>query len=74
MYMTHTFVNEETLSRAQSWLTEFGFHPRHGAHSLGVPRLVIVDEPQRLAAAKMLIHAAESAGPDGSASFWDSRH
>jgi hypothetical protein len=67
MYMTHTFARHETLSRAHSWLTEFGFHPRQGTPAAGVPRLVIVDEPQRLAAARMLIHAAESAELDGSA-------
>jgi hypothetical protein len=32
---------------------------------------VIVDEPQRLAAAKMLINAAENADPDGFKPFWD---
>jgi hypothetical protein len=30
-----------------------------------------VDEPHRLAAAKMLINAAENADPDGFTSFWD---
>jgi hypothetical protein len=73
MYMTHTFAHQETLSRAHSWLTQLGFHPRHGAHSSGVSRLVIVDEPQRLAAAKMLINAAENADPDGFTSFWEQR-
>lgn len=72
MYMTHTFAHRETLSRAHSWLTQLGFHPRQiGAHGYGVPRIVIVDEPQRLAAAKMLINAAENADPDGFASVWD---
>jgi hypothetical protein len=73
MYMTHTFAHRETLSRAHSWLTQLGFRPREGAHSSGVPRLVIVDEPHRLAAAKMLINAAENADPDGFTSFWDRR-
>jgi hypothetical protein len=71
MYMTHTFAHHETLSRAHSWLTQLGFHPRHGTQASGVPRLVIVDEPHRLAAAKMLINAAESTDPDGFTSFWD---
>ena len=71
MYMTHTFARRETLSLAHSWLTQYGFHPRHGAPSSGVPRLVIVDEPHRLAAAKMLINAAEKADPDGFTTFWD---
>ena len=72
MYLTHTFAHRETLSRAHSWLTQLGFHPRQiGAHGYGVPRIVIVDEPQRLAAAKMLINAAENADPDGFASLWD---
>ena len=73
MYMTHTFAHHETLSRAHSWLTQLGFRPRHAAQASGVPRLVIVDEPQRLAAAKMLINAAENADPDGSPSFWNTR-
>ncbi len=68
MYMTHTFARQETLTRAHSWLTQLGFHPRHGSQTSGVPRLVIVDEPYRLAAAKMLINAAEHADPDGSTS------
>ena len=72
MYLTHTFAHRETLSRAHSWLTQLGFHPRQiGAHSSGVHRIVIEDEPQRMAAAKMLINAAENADPDGFASFWD---
>jgi len=71
MYLTHTFAHRETLSRAQTWLTQLGFHPRQGAPAAGIPRLVIVDEPQRLAAAQMLINAAENADPDGFASFWD---
>jgi hypothetical protein len=73
MYMTHTFAHHETLSRAHSWLTQLGFHPRQGAQTPGVPRLVLVDEPQRLAAAKMLINAAENADPAGFTSFWDKR-
>jgi hypothetical protein len=71
MYLTHTFAHRETLSRAHSWLTQLGFHPREGTRTSGVPRLVIVDEPHRLAAAKMLINAAENADPDGFRSFWD---
>jgi hypothetical protein len=72
MYLTHTFAHRETLSRAQSWLTQLGFRPRQvGAHTSGVPRLVIVDQPQRFAAARMLINAAENADPDGFKRFWD---
>lgn len=71
MYLTHTFAHRETLDRAHSWLTQLGFHPRGGSPTSAVPRLVIVDEPQRLAAAQMLINAAENADPDGFASFWD---
>jgi hypothetical protein len=70
MYMTHTFAHRETLSRAHSWLTQLGFHPRQAAPTSGVPRLVIVDDAHRLAAAKMLINAAENADPDGFTSFW----
>ena len=72
MYLTHTFAHHETLSRAHSWLTRLGFHPRQiGPDASGVPRIMIVDEPQRLAAAKMLINAAENADPHGFMSFWD---
>ena len=72
MYLTHTFSHHETLSRARSWLTQLGFEPREfGSQGSGVSRLVIVDEPQRLAAAKMLINAVENNDPDGFASFWD---
>ncbi len=72
MYLTHTFAHRETLSRAHSWLTRVGFHPRQiAAESGGLHRIVIVDEPHRLAAAKMLINAAEHADPDGSPSLWD---
>jgi hypothetical protein len=69
MYLTHTFAHRETLTRAHSWLTRHGFHPRH--NTSGVPRIMIVDEPYRLAAAKMLINAAESADPDGFPGLWD---
>jgi hypothetical protein len=72
MILTHTFAHRETLSRAHTWLTQVGFHPLQlGAHTSGVPRLVLVDEPHRMAAAKMLINAAENADPDGFTSFWD---
>jgi hypothetical protein len=72
MYMTHTFARRETLSRAHSWLTQLGFHPRQiGAQGYGAPRIVIEDQPERLAAAKMLINAAENADPNGFTSFWD---
>ncbi|MGP0066381.1 MAG: hypothetical protein ACLQGP_22680 [Isosphaeraceae bacterium] len=72
MYLTHTFAHRETLSRAHSWLTQVGFHPRQiAAESGGLHRIVIVDEPHRLAAAKMLINAAEHADPDGFPSLWD---
>jgi hypothetical protein len=72
MYLTHTFAHRETLSRAHSWLTQHGFSARRfRADASGVARLVVEDEPQRLAAAKILISAAERADPDGAASFWD---
>ena len=72
MYMTHTFAHRETLSRAHSWLTRFGFHPRQiEAEASGIPRIVLVDEPHRLAAAKMLINVAEHADPDGYPSLWN---
>jgi hypothetical protein len=73
MYMTHTFAHHETLSRAHSWLTQLGFHPREVAPTSRVPRLVIVDDPHRIAAAKMLINAAENADPDGFTAFWETR-
>ncbi len=69
MYLTHTFAHRETLTRAHSWLTRHGFHPRR--NTSGVPRIMIVDDPHRLAAAKMLINAAESADPDGFPGLWD---
>jgi hypothetical protein len=72
MLLTHTFAHRETLSRAHSWLTQVGFHPRQlESNSLGSPRIVIVDEPHRLAAAKMLINAAEHADPDGFPGLWE---
>ena len=72
MYLTHTFARRETLSRAHTWLTQHGFRPRQfGAHTSGVPRLVVEDEPHRLAAAKMLINVAENSDPYGFASLWD---
>ena len=72
MLFTHTFAHRETLSRAHSWLTQVGFHPRHiEGDAPGTPRIVIVDEPHRLAAAKMLINAAEHADPDGFPGLWD---
>lgn len=71
MYLTHTFAHRETLSRAHSWLTQLGFNPRRVAEDSRIPRLVIVDEPHRLAAAKMLINAAVNTDPDGFTSFWD---
>lgn len=71
MYLTHTFANRETLSRAHSWLTKLGFDTRQfGAQDSSSPRLVIVGEPQRLDAARMLINAAENSDPDGFATFW----
>ncbi len=69
MYLTHTFAHRETLSRAHSWLTRHGFHPRHT--SSGTPRIMIVDELNRLAAARMLINAVELADPDGFPGLWD---
>ena len=72
MYLTHTFAHRETLSRAHAWLSQHGFRPRQfGAHTSGVPRLVVEDEPHRLAAAKLLISAAEHSDPYGFASLWD---
>ena len=70
MYLTHTFAHPETLSRAQNWLTQLGFHTRQVAPSSGVSRLIVVDEPQRMAAARMLINAAENSDPDGFTAFW----
>jgi hypothetical protein len=69
MYMTHTFANRETLSRAHSWLTRHGFHARHT--EFGVPRITVVEELNRLAAAQMLINAVENADPNGFPGFWD---
>ncbi len=69
MYLTHTFANRETLSRAHSWLTRHGFHPRHAAS--GVPRIMVVDELNRLTEARVLINAVESADPNGFPSLWD---
>ncbi len=69
MYLTHTFANSETLFRAHSWLTGLGFHPRHAGS--GIPRIMIVDEPNRLAEARVLINAVESADPDGFPGIWD---
>ena len=72
MYLTHTFAHRETLSRAHGWLTRLGFHPREvHAPKSSIPRLMIPVEPDSLAAAQMLINAAESADPDGFPSFWD---
>jgi hypothetical protein len=69
MYMTHTFANRETRSRANSWLTALGFHPRHAAS--GIPRITIIDDPNRLAEARVVINAIESADPNGFPSIWD---
>ena len=69
MYLTHTFANRETLSRAHSWLTGLGFHPRRAGS--GIPRIMIVDEPNRLAEARVLINAVESVDPDGFPGLWD---
>jgi hypothetical protein len=72
MLLTHTFAHRETLSRAHSWLTQVGFHPRQiESPTAASPRIVLVDEPHRLAAAKMLINAAEHADPDGFPGLWD---
>lgn len=72
MYLTHTFAHRETFSRAYSWLTRLGFHPRYiESRAAGIPRLMVPVEPDSLAAAQMLINAAESADPDGFPSFWD---
>ncbi len=71
MYLTHTFAHRETLSRAHEWLTRLGFHPRQiVAQRSEVPRLMIPVGPESLAAAQMLINAAESADPDGFPSLW----
>lgn len=72
MYLTHTFAHRETLSRAYSWLTHLGFHPRRiEAPDVSISRLMIPLEPDRLAAAQMVINAVESADADGFPSFWD---
>ena len=72
MLLTHTFAHRETLSRAHAWLTQVGFHPRQiESQNAGLPRIMIVDEPYRLAAAMMLINAAEQSDPDGFPSLWD---
>ncbi len=72
MYLTHTFAHRETLSRAHDWLTRLGFHPRQiVAETSTIPRLMIPVDPESLAAAQMLINAAESADPDGFPSVWD---
>jgi hypothetical protein len=71
MYLTHTFAHSETLSRAHDWLTRLGFHPRQiHAHTSSIPRLMIPVGPESMAAAQMLINAAESADPDGFPSLW----
>jgi len=71
MYLTHTFAHRETLSRAHDWLTRLGFHPRQVAtHTSAIPRLMIPVGPESLAAAQMLINAAESADPDGFPPLW----
>jgi hypothetical protein len=69
MYLTHTFTSRETLSLAHTWLTRLGFHPRHS--TCGMPRIIVVDELNRLAAARMLINAAENADPKGFPGLWD---
>jgi hypothetical protein len=72
MYLTHTFAHRETLCRAHTWLTGLGFHPLQiNTRTVGTPRLMIPVEPYRLAAAQMLINAAESADPDGFPYFWE---
>jgi hypothetical protein len=72
MYLTHTFAHRETLSRAYSWLTHLGFHPRRvEANDAEIARLMIPVDPHRLAAAQMVINAVESADVDGFPSFWD---
>jgi hypothetical protein len=69
MYLTHTFANRETRTRAHSWLTALGFHPRHVGS--GIPRITIVDERNRLAEARVVINAVESADPNGFPGLWD---
>ena len=72
MYLTHTFAHRETLTRAYSWLTHLGFHPREvDAADVHSARLMIPVDPHRLAAAQMVINAVESADADGFPSFWD---
>ncbi len=72
MYLTHTFAHRETLSRAQDWLTRLGFRPMEiHAHASSIARLMIPVGPESMAAAQILINAAESADPDGFPSFWD---
>jgi hypothetical protein len=69
MYLTHTFASSETRSRAHSWLTALGFHPRHAAS--GIPRIMIIDDLNRLAEARVVINAVESADRRGFPGFWD---
>jgi hypothetical protein len=72
MYITHTFAHPETRSRAYSWLTHLGFHPRQiDAPDASLHRLMIPVERDSLAAAQMLINAVESADADGFPSVWD---
>ncbi len=58
-----------TLSLAHTWLTRHGFHPRNTTS--GIPRIMLVDESDRLAAARMLINAAENGDPNGFPGLWD---
>ncbi len=57
MYLSHTFHSRESLCLAHNWLTRLGFHARQSAS--GPPRIIVVDDPYRLDAARLLIDAAE---------------
>lgn len=59
MYLSHTFHSRESLCLAHNWLTRLGFHARQSAS--GAPRIIVVDDPYRLDAARLLIDAAEHA-------------
>ncbi len=59
MYLSHTFHSRESLCLAHNWLTRLGFHARQSPS--GAPRIIVVDDPYRLDAARLLIDAAEHA-------------
>jgi hypothetical protein len=63
MYLTHTFSSRESMCLAHNWLTRIGFHARLSPS--GMPRLIVVDDPNRLDAARLLMDAAEYADTTG---------